>query len=117
MFSKMAEVYAGFSEYIDAQVGRIIDYLEQTGQLEHTIVVGPTSSKAEAGALRPCAARTDPRRGACRGNRLQGRTRDRAQPTQTETQASEAAAATAYVDRRAPAPTAVVVCYRGRGRQ
>ncbi len=34
LFSRMAEVYAGFSEYTDAQVGRIVDYLEQTGQLE-----------------------------------------------------------------------------------
>jgi len=38
LFSKMAEVYAGFSEYTDAQVGRIIDYLDKTGQLENTIV-------------------------------------------------------------------------------
>ena len=38
LFSRLAEVYAGFSEYTDAQVGRIIDYLEQTGQLENTIV-------------------------------------------------------------------------------
>jgi arylsulfatase len=38
LFSRMAEVYAGFSEYTDAQVGRIIDYLEQTGQLDNTIV-------------------------------------------------------------------------------
>ena len=34
----MAEVFAGFSEYTDAQVGRIIDYLEETGQLDNTIV-------------------------------------------------------------------------------
>jgi len=34
----MAEVYAGFSEYTDAQVGRLIDYLEQSGQLDNTIV-------------------------------------------------------------------------------
>ena len=34
----MAEVYAGFSEYTDAQVGRIIDYLEQSGQLENTLI-------------------------------------------------------------------------------
>jgi arylsulfatase len=34
LFSRMAEVYAGFSEYTDAQVGRIIDYLEQSGR-EH----------------------------------------------------------------------------------
>lgn len=39
MFSRMAEVYAGFSEYTDAQVGRIIDYLEESGQLENTIVI------------------------------------------------------------------------------
>ena len=38
LFSRMAEVYAGFSEYTDAQVGRIIDYLEKTDQLENTIV-------------------------------------------------------------------------------
>jgi arylsulfatase len=31
LFSHMAEVYAGFSEYTDAQCGRIIDYLQQTG--------------------------------------------------------------------------------------
>ena len=39
LFSGLAEVYAGFSEYTDAQVGRIIDYLEQSGQLENTLVI------------------------------------------------------------------------------
>ncbi len=39
LFSRMAEVYAGFSEYTDAQVGRVIDYLETTKQLENTIVI------------------------------------------------------------------------------
>lgn len=39
LFARMAEVYAGFSEYTDAQVGRIIDYLEKTGQLENTVVM------------------------------------------------------------------------------
>jgi arylsulfatase len=38
LFSRMAEVYAGFSEYTDAQVGRIIEYLEQTRQLENTLI-------------------------------------------------------------------------------
>jgi arylsulfatase A-like enzyme len=38
LFSRMAEVYAGFSEYTDAQVGRIIDYLERTNQLDNTII-------------------------------------------------------------------------------
>lgn len=39
LFSRMAEVYAGFSEYTDAQVGRIIEYLEKTGQLENTLIL------------------------------------------------------------------------------
>jgi arylsulfatase len=38
LFSRMAEVYAGFSEYTDAQVGRIIDYLEESGQLDNTLI-------------------------------------------------------------------------------
>jgi arylsulfatase len=38
LFSKLAEVYAGFSEYTDAQVGRIVDYLEKSGQLDNTLV-------------------------------------------------------------------------------
>jgi arylsulfatase len=38
LFSRMAEVYAGFSEYTDVQIGRLIEYLEQSGQLDNTIV-------------------------------------------------------------------------------
>jgi len=38
LFSHMAEVWAGFSEYTDVQIGRVIDYLEQTGQLDNTLV-------------------------------------------------------------------------------
>ena len=38
LFCRMAEVYAGFSEYTDAQVGRIVDYLEESGQLDNTII-------------------------------------------------------------------------------
>src|SRR5262245_21739333 len=34
----MAEVYAGFSEYTDVQIGRLIDYLEKSGQLDNTII-------------------------------------------------------------------------------
>jgi arylsulfatase len=39
LFARMAEVYAGFVSYTDAQIGRLIDYLEESGQLENTIVV------------------------------------------------------------------------------
>jgi arylsulfatase A-like enzyme len=38
LFARMAEVFAGFSEYTDAQVGRIVDYLEESGQLENRFV-------------------------------------------------------------------------------
>jgi arylsulfatase len=38
LFARMAEVYAGFSEYTDAQVGRIIDYLERTKQFDDTLI-------------------------------------------------------------------------------
>ncbi|MHA3020046.1 arylsulfatase [Mycobacterium sp. BMJ-28] len=36
---RMAEVFAGFLSYTDAQIGRILDHLEATGQLDNTIVV------------------------------------------------------------------------------
>jgi arylsulfatase A-like enzyme len=29
----MAEVYAAYSEYTDVEIGRLIDYLEESGQL------------------------------------------------------------------------------------
>ena len=38
LFSRMAEVYAGMSEFADAQVGRVIEFLEQTGQLDNTLI-------------------------------------------------------------------------------
>ena len=39
LFSRLCEVYAGFSEYTDVQIGRIIDYLEASGQLENTVIL------------------------------------------------------------------------------
>jgi len=39
LFSRMAEVFAGFLSYTDAQLGRVFDYLEESGQLDNTIVV------------------------------------------------------------------------------
>jgi arylsulfatase A-like enzyme len=38
LFSRMAEVYAALSEYTDVQIGRVIDYLEESGQLENTLI-------------------------------------------------------------------------------
>jgi arylsulfatase A-like enzyme len=39
LFARMAEVYAGYVSYTDHEIGRLIDYLEESGQLENTIVV------------------------------------------------------------------------------
>jgi arylsulfatase A-like enzyme len=39
LFARMAEVYAGFVSYTDHEIGRFLDYLEESGQLENTIVV------------------------------------------------------------------------------
>jgi len=38
LFSRMAEVYAAYSEYTDVQIGLLIDYLEDSGQLENTLI-------------------------------------------------------------------------------
>src|SRR5438270_918434 len=39
LFASMAEVYAGFLSHADAQIGRVLDYLADTDQLDNTIVV------------------------------------------------------------------------------
>lgn len=39
LFSRLCEVFAGFSEYTDAQIGRVIDYLKTTGQYDNTIIL------------------------------------------------------------------------------
>ena len=35
----MAEVYAEFLSHADHHIGRLLDYLEQTGQRENTLVI------------------------------------------------------------------------------
>jgi arylsulfatase len=51
LFARMAEVYAGFVSYTDDQIGRFLDYLEDSGQLDNTIivVVSDNGSSAEGG--------------------------------------------------------------------
>jgi arylsulfatase A-like enzyme len=39
LFARMAEVFAGFLSYTDEQIGRILDYLEASRQLDDTIIV------------------------------------------------------------------------------
>jgi arylsulfatase A-like enzyme len=39
LFARMAEVYAGFLSHADNEIGRLLDHLEQSGELENTLVV------------------------------------------------------------------------------
>jgi arylsulfatase A-like enzyme len=39
LFSRMAEVYAGFLSHADHEIGRLLDYLEQSGQIDNTMIV------------------------------------------------------------------------------
>jgi arylsulfatase A-like enzyme len=48
LFARMAEVYAGYVSYTDHEIGRLIDYLEESGQLENTIIVAVSDNGASA---------------------------------------------------------------------
>jgi arylsulfatase len=51
LFCRMAEVYAGFLSHADDQLGRLLDYLEESGQLDNTIimVVSDNGASGEGG--------------------------------------------------------------------
>jgi arylsulfatase A-like enzyme len=39
LYCRMAEVYAGFLSHADHQIGRLLDYLEESGQRDNTLVI------------------------------------------------------------------------------
>lgn len=39
LFARMMEVYAGFLDHTDEEIGRLIDYLDETGQLNNTMII------------------------------------------------------------------------------
>ncbi|WP_436791466.1 sulfatase-like hydrolase/transferase [Yinghuangia sp. YIM S10712] len=53
MFARMQEVYAGFLTHTDAQIGRLLDFLERTGRLDNTLVLlmSDNGASAEGGQL------------------------------------------------------------------
>jgi arylsulfatase len=54
VFERQMEVFAGFAEHTDAQVGRLIAALEERGELENTLIlyiVGDNGSSAEGGMI------------------------------------------------------------------
>jgi arylsulfatase len=54
LFARQMEVYAGFTAQTDSEVGRIIDFIEQIGQLNNTLVVlaiGDNGAEGSGGEL------------------------------------------------------------------
>ena len=50
LFGRMAEVFAGFISHTDAQIGRLIDFLEKIGDLQNTLIfvfIGDNGSSGE----------------------------------------------------------------------
>ncbi|MBE2215348.1 MAG: arylsulfatase [Opitutaceae bacterium] len=53
LFARQAEVFAGFVEYTDYEIGRVVQSLEEVGQLENTLIfyiAGDNGTSAEGGA-------------------------------------------------------------------
>src|SRR4029078_10975265 len=51
LFCRFAEVYAGFLAHADHQIGRLLDYLEETDQLDNTLIllVSQNGARGEGG--------------------------------------------------------------------
>jgi arylsulfatase len=48
LMERQAEVFAGFLSYTDAQIGRVLDELEKTGELDNTLIVVISDNGASA---------------------------------------------------------------------
>jgi arylsulfatase A-like enzyme len=54
LFARQMEVFAGFGEYTDTEIGRLIKAIEATGQLDNTLIfylVGDNGASAEGGMV------------------------------------------------------------------
>ena len=54
LFERQMEIFAGFAEHTDHEVGRLVDALEARGELENTVfiyIVGDNGSSAEGGMI------------------------------------------------------------------
>jgi len=48
LYARMMEVFAGFLEHTDAQVGRVLDFIDELGETDNTIVVIMSDNGASA---------------------------------------------------------------------
>lgn len=46
LFARMMEVFAGYVSYWDDRMGRVLDHLEQTGELDNTLIVAVSDNGA-----------------------------------------------------------------------
>ncbi len=51
LYARMMEVFAGFLEHTDHHIGRLLDFLERTGQLDNTLIllISDNGASAEGG--------------------------------------------------------------------
>ena len=54
LFARQAEVFAGFMEHTDVNVGRLVDAIEDIGELDNTLIIyiaGDNGTSAEGGFI------------------------------------------------------------------
>jgi arylsulfatase len=54
LFARQAEVFAGFMEHTDVNIGRLVDAVEDIGELDNTIIIyiaGDNGTSAEGGFI------------------------------------------------------------------
>ena len=54
LFARQMEVFAGFGEYADTEIGRLVEAIKATGQLDNTLIfyiVGDNGASAEGGMV------------------------------------------------------------------
>jgi arylsulfatase len=52
LFTRQMEIFAGFGEYTDTEIGRLIQAVEQTGEMDNTLIfyiIGDNGTSAEGG--------------------------------------------------------------------
>jgi arylsulfatase len=52
LFTRQMEIFAGFGEYTDTEIGRLVQAVEQTGQMDNTLIfyiIGDNGTSAEGG--------------------------------------------------------------------
>jgi arylsulfatase A-like enzyme len=69
--ARAQEIYAGMVEYMDMSVGRLIDYLQESGQLENTIIMFSSDHGGSSSDAGLDESAVDPRGVANRDNRYE----------------------------------------------